>query len=406
MVLYLRQEGRGIGLLNKLRAYGLQDEGLDTVDANVALGFRDDERDYSIAAHMLELLHVRSIRLMTNNPRKLDGLRELGINVSGRIAALIPANEHNRSYLETKALRSGHLIDVEGREHLLEQIDRPIVEGMDADAIEAIERCDARRGGSSGMTDERPTRRPHHRRDGRPGPRAGGRPGRRRLRPRALRLERRSSRRAPDELGLAPGRIRRRRRRPARGRRRDRRHRRRSTSASAGSMRWPTWWVAGPVARTSVARRDDPYDSMIDQHLWSTAERHARRWSRAWSRPASAASWRCHRPWPRAPDAGMSAYAVGKAAQETLLAALAQEVAGHGRDRQRRAGPGHRHDAGSGEAGSRQGPRHHAGGDLGRHPLPLQRRGPRRQRPAHRPAQRHLGRTSSARWPHPSVDRA
>jgi GTP cyclohydrolase II len=144
IVLYLRQEGRGIGLLNKLRAYGLQDEGLDTVDANVALGFRDDERDYSIAAHMLHQLEVGSIRLMTNNPRKLDGLRELGIRVNGRIPLLIPANEHNRSYLETKALRSGHLIDVEGREHLLEQIDRPIVEGMAPDAIEAMEELDAR----------------------------------------------------------------------------------------------------------------------------------------------------------------------------------------------------------------------------------------------------------------------
>lgn len=142
MVLYLRQEGRGIGLLNKLRAYGLQDEGLDTVDANVALGFRDDERDYGIAAHMLELLSVRSILLMTNNPRKLEGLRELGVHVSGRIPLVIPANEHNRSYLETKAMRSGHLIDVEGREHLLEQIDRPIVEGMGADAIKVMEAFD------------------------------------------------------------------------------------------------------------------------------------------------------------------------------------------------------------------------------------------------------------------------
>ncbi len=142
MVLYLRQEGRGIGLLNKLRAYGLQDEGLDTVDANLALGFRDDERDYGIAAHMLELLNVRSIKLMTNNPRKLDGLRELGINVTGRIPLVIPANDHNRSYLETKALRSGHLIDVEGREHLLEQIDRPIVEGMAPEAIRVLETFD------------------------------------------------------------------------------------------------------------------------------------------------------------------------------------------------------------------------------------------------------------------------
>jgi GTP cyclohydrolase II len=142
MVLYLRQEGRGIGLLNKLRAYGLQDEGLDTVDANLALGFRDDERDYSIAAHMLGLLQVKSIQLMTNNPKKVDGLRELGVNVTGRVPHLIPANEYNKAYLETKALRSGHLIDVEGREHLLEQIDRPVVEGMDPEAIEAIEAMD------------------------------------------------------------------------------------------------------------------------------------------------------------------------------------------------------------------------------------------------------------------------
>jgi GTP cyclohydrolase II len=142
MVLYLRQEGRGIGLLNKLRAYGLQDQGLDTVDANVALGFRDDERDYSVAAHMLGLLQVQSIKLMTNNPKKIDGLRELGVNVTGRIPVVIPANDFNRSYLETKALRSGHLIDVAGRQHLLEQIDRPIVEGMDTEAIEAIEQLD------------------------------------------------------------------------------------------------------------------------------------------------------------------------------------------------------------------------------------------------------------------------
>ena len=142
MLLYLRQEGRGIGLLNKLRAYALQDQGLDTVEANLALGFRDDERDYSIAAHMLELLNVRSIRLMTNNPRKIAGLQALGITVSGRIPLVVPANEHNRSYLETKALRSGHLIDVDGREHLLEQLDRPIVDGMAADAIEAIEQLD------------------------------------------------------------------------------------------------------------------------------------------------------------------------------------------------------------------------------------------------------------------------
>jgi GTP cyclohydrolase II len=142
MVLYLRQEGRGIGLLNKLRAYALQDDGLDTVEANLALGFRDDEREYSIAAHMLSLLQVRSIRLMTNNPRKVEGLTSLGVRVGGRIPLVIPANEHNRSYLETKAIRSGHLIDMEGRPHLLEQIDRPIVEGMAPEAIEALEWLD------------------------------------------------------------------------------------------------------------------------------------------------------------------------------------------------------------------------------------------------------------------------
>ncbi len=142
MVLYLRQEGRGIGLLNKLRAYGLQDQGLDTVDANLALGFRDDERDYSVAAHMLGSLEVKSIRMMTNNPKKIDGLRELGVKVNGRIPLVIPANDYNRSYLETRALRSGHLIDVAGRQHLLEQTDRPIVDGMDPDAIAAIARLD------------------------------------------------------------------------------------------------------------------------------------------------------------------------------------------------------------------------------------------------------------------------
>jgi GTP cyclohydrolase II len=142
MLLYLRQEGRGIGLLNKLRAYGLQDEGLDTVDANLALGFRDDERDYSIAAHMLMQLQVRSIRLMTNNPRKVEGLRALGIEVSGRMPHIIPANDYNRFYLETKAARSGHLIDLDGHEHLLEQIDRPLVEGMDDGTVEAIEQLD------------------------------------------------------------------------------------------------------------------------------------------------------------------------------------------------------------------------------------------------------------------------
>src|SRR6266568_8004693 len=110
LLLYLRQEGRGIGLRNKVRAYALQDQGLDTVEANVALGFRDDERDYEIAAHMLASLNVGSIRLMTNNPRKIQELEKLGTRVNGRIPHVIPATEWNRFYLETKATRSGHLI--------------------------------------------------------------------------------------------------------------------------------------------------------------------------------------------------------------------------------------------------------------------------------------------------------
>src|SRR5213593_1791154 len=128
LVLYMRQEGRGIGLINKIRAYALQDRGLDTVEANLALGFRDDERDYEIAAHMLASLNVESIRLMTNNPRKIQELEKLGIKVSGRIPHVIPANEWNRFYLETKARRSGHQIEFGDTPHLQEQDDPVIVE--------------------------------------------------------------------------------------------------------------------------------------------------------------------------------------------------------------------------------------------------------------------------------------
>ena len=130
LLLYLRQEGRGIGLINKIRAYALQDEGLDTVEANVALGFLDDERDYSIAAHMIRSLDVRSIRLMTNNPSKISQLLQHGITVTGRLPHVMPPNPHNRFYLETKATRSGHYIDFSGKPHLPEQSDPVIVEGM------------------------------------------------------------------------------------------------------------------------------------------------------------------------------------------------------------------------------------------------------------------------------------
>ncbi|HKN53061.1 MAG TPA: GTP cyclohydrolase II [Amycolatopsis sp.] len=130
LLLYLRQEGRGIGLINKVRAYALQDRGLDTVEANVALGFRDDERDYAIAAHMIASLNVRSIRLMTNNPNKIRQLEQHGIRVSGRIPHVMPPNPYNQFYLRTKATRSGHYIDFDGKEHLAEQDEPVLVEGM------------------------------------------------------------------------------------------------------------------------------------------------------------------------------------------------------------------------------------------------------------------------------------
>jgi GTP cyclohydrolase II len=129
LVLYLRQEGRGIGLINKIRAYALQDRGLDTVEANLALGFRDDERDYAVAAHMLRSLSVGSIALMTNNPSKVAQLTQYGIDVRERRPHVIPPNAHNRFYLETKASRSGHFIDFEGKPHLPEQSDPVLVQG-------------------------------------------------------------------------------------------------------------------------------------------------------------------------------------------------------------------------------------------------------------------------------------
>jgi GTP cyclohydrolase II len=130
LLLYLRQEGRGIGLVNKIRAYALQERGLDTVEANLALGFRDDERDYSIAAHMLMSLNVGSVRLMTNNPDKIRQLEQHGTKVSGRIPHVIPPNEFNRFYLETKAARSGHHMEFPVNRRLSEQDDPILIEGM------------------------------------------------------------------------------------------------------------------------------------------------------------------------------------------------------------------------------------------------------------------------------------
>ena len=110
VLLYLRQEGRGIGLINKLRAYQLQDQGFDTVDANNRLGLPTEARDFPIAARMLALLGVHAVRLMTNNPAKVDALRAAGVTVAERVPHQLPPNPHNARYLDTKRDRTGHLL--------------------------------------------------------------------------------------------------------------------------------------------------------------------------------------------------------------------------------------------------------------------------------------------------------
>ena len=112
VILYLRQEGRGIGLLNKLRAYNLQEEGMDTLDANLHLGFGADMRDYAVAAQMLKALGVKSIKLLTNNPLKINGLEEYGIPVVEREEIEIEHNKVNKVYLKTKKERMGHLLKI------------------------------------------------------------------------------------------------------------------------------------------------------------------------------------------------------------------------------------------------------------------------------------------------------
>jgi 3,4-dihydroxy 2-butanone 4-phosphate synthase/GTP cyclohydrolase II len=104
----MRQEGRGIGLGNKIKAYRLQEIGLDTVEANEALGFPAEAREYTIAADMLRLLGVKSVRLLSNNPHKFDGLKNEGISITGRLPIIIEPNRHNRHYLETKVAKMGH----------------------------------------------------------------------------------------------------------------------------------------------------------------------------------------------------------------------------------------------------------------------------------------------------------
>ena len=112
MVLYLRQEGRGIGLGNKIRAYSLQEEGYDTVEANHILGFPDDLREYDTAAAMLHILGVKSVQLITNNPKKIAGLEKHDIVVKQRIPLQITPNPINKSYLQTKEKKSGHLLNL------------------------------------------------------------------------------------------------------------------------------------------------------------------------------------------------------------------------------------------------------------------------------------------------------
>ena len=109
-VIYLRQEGRGIGLLNKIRAYAMQDLGFDTVEANTYLGLPEDARDYAVAAEIVRSLGIRSILLMTNNPDKIEKLRAAGIPVAGRIPLVIAPNAHSRRYLRTKRKRMRHML--------------------------------------------------------------------------------------------------------------------------------------------------------------------------------------------------------------------------------------------------------------------------------------------------------
>ena len=113
LVLYHQEEGRGIGLANKLRAYALQDKGYDTFDANIALGFKADERDYAIPAAMLRKIGIKSVRLMTNNPEKVEALEKHGIEVAERVQHELPVHSHDRAYLETKRERFGHMLHMD-----------------------------------------------------------------------------------------------------------------------------------------------------------------------------------------------------------------------------------------------------------------------------------------------------
>jgi GTP cyclohydrolase II len=130
VILYLEQEGRGLGLANKMRAYQLQDAGLDTVDANTTLGYDDDEREYSVAVRMLEMLGCTRVRLLTNNPAKLEGLAEGGIDVHARMPLQTPINADNRRYLTAKATRAGHRLD-----HLVAALGDSVDEGEHSNIV-------------------------------------------------------------------------------------------------------------------------------------------------------------------------------------------------------------------------------------------------------------------------------
>jgi GTP cyclohydrolase II len=110
ILLYLRQEGRGIGLVNKMRAYRLQEGGADTVDANLQLGFHADARNYALCKPMLDQFGITQLRLMTNNPRKIDAMEKLGLRVSERVPLLVNRNAFNSGYLDTKAAKMGHMM--------------------------------------------------------------------------------------------------------------------------------------------------------------------------------------------------------------------------------------------------------------------------------------------------------
>ena len=110
VLIYHREEGRGIGLINKIRAYSLQDQGMDTIEANLALGFKADERNFEVCADMFELLGVKQVRLMTNNPEKVETMKQAGINVVERVPLNVGENRYNTKYLDTKAKKMGHYI--------------------------------------------------------------------------------------------------------------------------------------------------------------------------------------------------------------------------------------------------------------------------------------------------------